>query len=393
MAPVKALTLVVAFCLAAGAFAEPAGARDDLADLLEPLREAQGLPALAAAVSREGEVVAAGAVGTRVLGMDLPVTLEDRFHIGSDTKAMTATLLGSLVEKGVLSWDSQVGEVRGERIDGMNPALAEVTLSQLLSHSSGLPSDTQEYMEIYFSSEAAQQNPDAARLWAIEQVKEEAPVVPDGPSPFQYSNFGYMIAGAMAEAAAGRPWEALIHEVIFDPLGLESAGIGPQARRGRYDAAVGHLAEENGDLTPMLWGPAADVPALLGPAGAAHMSVLDFLRWGSWNAAPDEPDPPIVSAETLAELHRPHVRTPVLENPPPGTPQQGEYAMGWSVITPPWAEEPMLMHNGSNGMNLAKILVDRERKLSIVVVTNAPGQPAETAAEQVMEQLFARYAQ
>lgn len=51
------------------------------------------------------------------------------------------------------------------------------------------------------------------------------------------------------------------------------------------------------------------------------------------------------------------------------------------------------MHNGSNGMNLAKILVDRERKLSIVVVTNAPGQPAETAAEQVMEQLFARYAQ
>ena len=148
--------MVVAFCLAAGAFAEPAGARDDLADLLEPLREAQGLPALAAAVSREGEVVAAGAVGTRVLGMDLPVTLEDRFHIGSDTKAMTATLLGSLVEKGVLSWDSRWAKCWG-RIDGMNPALAEVTLSQLLSHSSGLPSDTQEYMEIYFSSEAAQQ--------------------------------------------------------------------------------------------------------------------------------------------------------------------------------------------------------------------------------------------
>lgn len=143
----------------------------------------------------------------------------------------------------------------------------------------------------------------------------------------------------------------------------------------------------------MLWGPAADVPALLGPAGAAHMSVLDFVRWGAWNAAAGDPDPAIVTRETLAHLHRAEVRTPVRENPPPGTPDQGEYAMGWGVVTPPWADGPKLMHNGSNGMNLAKILVDREHELAIAVVTNAPGHAADEAAAQAMEQLFARYGQ
>ncbi|MDF2097376.1 serine hydrolase domain-containing protein [Aquibaculum arenosum] len=393
MTSLKALASVGIIGLLVGGLPETSSAQDDLAELLAPLREAQALPALAAAVSRDGEIVAAGAVGTRVQGMELPVTVDDRFHIGSDTKAMTATILGSLVEQGALQWESQVGEVLGERVEDMNPALAEVTLTQLLSHSSGIPSDTAEFLELYFSPEAAELNLVEARLWAIEQVKQEAPVVPDGPSPFQYSNFGYLIAGAMAEAAAERPWEALIHEVIFDPLGMESAGLGPQATRGRYDAPVGHLAQEDGELTPILWGPAADVPALLGPAGAAHMSVLDFVRWGAWNAAPGDPNPAIVTRKTLDHLHRAQVRTPRRENPPPGTPDQGEYAMGWGVVTPPWADGPKLMHNGSNGMNLAKILVDPERELSIAVVTNAPGQAADEAAEQALEQLFARYGQ
>lgn len=223
MTNLKALASVGMISLLVGGLPETSSAQDDLAELLTPLREAQGLPALAAAVSREGEIVAVGAVGTRVQGMDLPVTVDDRFHIGSDTKAMTATIVGSLVEQGALRWDSQVGEVLGDRVEDMNPALAEVTLTQLLSHSSGIPSDTEEFLELYFSSEAAELKLVEARLWAIDQVKGEAPVVPDGPSPFQYANFGYLIAGAMAEAAAGRPWEALIHEMIFDPLEMESA--------------------------------------------------------------------------------------------------------------------------------------------------------------------------
>jgi CubicO group peptidase (beta-lactamase class C family) len=68
------------------------------------------LPALAVAVTKDGKIVAAGAVGTRRIGIDSPVTLQDRFHIGSDTKAMTALLGAIPVEEGKLRWSSTVGD-------------------------------------------------------------------------------------------------------------------------------------------------------------------------------------------------------------------------------------------------------------------------------------------
>ena len=118
-----------------------AGAGRKLDAFLESVRANYALPALAAAVVKDGEVIASGAVGVRALGTDVPVTIDDRFHLGSDTKAMTATLAGMMVDEGKLRWDSTIGEVLGGKVQGMNPALAAVTLEQLLSHTSGIPTD------------------------------------------------------------------------------------------------------------------------------------------------------------------------------------------------------------------------------------------------------------
>ena len=79
--------------------------------MLQPTLAQYNLPSAAAAVVRKGALIAAGAVGTRRVGSDSPVTLEDRFHIGSDTKAMTSLLAAMLVEQGKLRWDSTVGGV------------------------------------------------------------------------------------------------------------------------------------------------------------------------------------------------------------------------------------------------------------------------------------------
>src|SRR5262245_13442787 len=90
--------------------AEPHG-RESLNEFLKPYLERYGLPAVAAAVARNGRIVAAGAVGTRRAGTNIPVTIDDRFHIGSDTKAMTALLAAMFVERGALGWDSTVAQV------------------------------------------------------------------------------------------------------------------------------------------------------------------------------------------------------------------------------------------------------------------------------------------
>lgn len=363
----------------------------DLQSYLAEVRAKFDLPALAAAVVKDGNVVAAAATGTRVHGGSVPVTIDDRFHLGSNTKAMTATLAGMLVEDGALAWDSRVGEVLGEDIEGMSPSLANATLEQLLSHSSGIPSDTEEMIELYFSNTAFEENLVQHRLHTLDAWKHNELVVPEG-SPFQYSNFGYVIAGMMLEKVSGTPWETLMHERIFAPLGMDGAGLGAQATYGLIDAAVGHRVAPDGSITPMLWGPAADVPPVMAPAGNAHMSILDYAKWAGWNAGRAERGPQLVAPATLAYIQAEHVQTPVRENPPPGTPSTGGYGLGWGIVAFEWAEEPLLTHNGSNSMNLARIVVDTDRDLAIVVTTNFPGGDANTAAGAVIEYLYTLYA-
>jgi CubicO group peptidase (beta-lactamase class C family) len=358
---------------------------------LEPVHAKYGLPAFFAAVAKDGRIVAAGAVGTRVQGRTIPVTINDRIHIGSDTKAMTATLAGMMVDEGKLRWDSTVGEVLGADIPNLNPAFAAIRLEQLLSHSSGIPSDNDEIAALYFSPDIYDYTlTDYRKRMIGAWGAKNAPKVPEG-SPFQYSNLGYVTVGAMIEKVSGEPWDNLIQRRIFAPLGLKSAGLGPQATFGLYDAPVGHKVD-GGKVTPVPWGPAADGPAALGPAGIAHLSILDFARWASWNAAEGRRRPQLVKPETLKLIHRPHVKTPMIENPKPGTPKTGEYGLGWGIVAFDWTGRPVLTHNGSNAMNLATVFIQPDIDLAIVVATNFPGEKADLAILETVEALYKQYA-
>ena len=89
-APMFFRLIIVASIVLNFLLAQSANAQTQLDDVLKPIRAKYGLPALAAAVVKDGSIIAIGAVGTRVLGTEIPVAVDDRFHIGSDTKAMTA---------------------------------------------------------------------------------------------------------------------------------------------------------------------------------------------------------------------------------------------------------------------------------------------------------------
>lgn len=373
----------------APALAKPAAR--SLNDELERIRAKHELPALAAAVAGGGAIVASGAVGARVRGRDIKVAIDDRFHLGSDTKAMTATLAGMAVDEGRLQWTATIGDVLGGDVSGLNSGLAAVSLEQLLSHSGGVPGDTEEIAKLYLSPDAFELSLPAQRLRVLSAWTSHAPETPPG-STFRYANLGYIIAGAMIEKAFGISWEELVTARLFEPLGLHSAGLGPQATMGKYDAPVGHQLSGRGAITPMPWGPAADVPPVMGPAGVAHMSILDFAAWAAWNAGRGKRGPALVKPETLERIHRPHVSTGKSLNARPGAPQEGAYALGWGVVKFDWSPEPLLTHTGSNGMNVAKILVDAERDLGVVVLSNFPVNKADAAASSLMATLYRRYA-
>lgn len=370
--------------------AAPARAETSLDALLDPIRTKYALPSLAAAVVKNGTLVAVGAVGVRVAGTTIPVTVDDRYHLGSDTKAMTATLAGMMVEEGKLSWNSTIGEVLGADLPKLRPKFAAITLRELLSHTSGIPTDNEEILKLYFSPDAYEHT---LKDWRLHMIgawgSKHDPSFP-ASGKFQYANLGYITVGAMIEKAAGKPWERLMYERIYEPLKLTTAGLGAQATFGLYDAPVGHRIEDDGKITPMAWGGSADLPGPVGPAGLAHMSIKDFATWAGWVAGGGKRGPPLVKPATLNVLETPAV-TMEIKNPKPGTPKSGSYAFGWGLSKFDWTEKPILTHNGSNGLNFASVAVDPDHDLAIVVTTNIGGAKPDEAALEVMKALYKEF--
>jgi len=360
--------------------------------MLEPVRVRFELPALAAAVVRNGRIVASGAVGTRRAGSVIPVTLDDRFHIGSDTKAMTSLLAATLVEGGKIRWDSTVAEIFPELVATMDSELKAVTLEQLLSHTSGIPSDNDTHVKLQLQSFAQDhKNLDELRYWLVGQLAKQ-PLQSKPGRHFAYANMGYMLAGAMLERVSGKTWEELIVERVFDPLGLKSAGLGPQSTLGRIDAPVGHESLPDGTLKAMLAGPNGDNPEVIGPAGTAHLSVLDFATWAAWNAGDGKRGPALVRPDTLRKLHTKVIDMPPKPDAPVGTPSSGSYGYGWVTVTPPFAQEPFLFHGGSNEMNVAYIMLQPKHDFGIVMMTNVGGQKADQAMQTLAQELYKRFA-
>ncbi|MBA4422176.1 MAG: serine hydrolase [Syntrophus sp. (in: bacteria)] len=358
--------------------------------MLRPYLTRYDLPAIAAAVVKDGKVISAGAVGTRKAGVKIPVTINDRFHLGSDTKAMTALLAAMLVEEGRLRWDTTIAETFPELVEKMDPGLGRVTLEQLLSHTSGIPTDNEDILKVYLGAMSQDGNLDDLRYWLVRQWSQR-PLEFDPGTKFAYSNMGYTIIGAMIERVGKKTWDEAITERIFIPLKLRTAGLGPQSSLGKIDAPLGHTIID-GKVQAVLAGPNGDGPSIIGPAGIAHMSVLDFAYWAGWNAGEGKRKPALVKPETMRKLHKPVITMPEKKDAAPGTPPGGKYAFGWGELTVDWAPYPLLYHGGSNGMNLAHIWLDTKRDFAMVIVTNVSGQKANTAFFALANELYKKFA-
>ena len=114
---------------------------DNIEDLLIQIHSKTGIPAIAAACVKDGRIIDHATVGLREYGKSSPVQKNDPFHLGSVTKSMTAMVIGKLVGRGVLSWNTRLGDVLDDL--GMREEYRAVTIENLLHHRGGLPSYTE----------------------------------------------------------------------------------------------------------------------------------------------------------------------------------------------------------------------------------------------------------
>ncbi|HEU5058280.1 MAG TPA: serine hydrolase domain-containing protein [Kofleriaceae bacterium] len=346
---------------------------DDLAGVLEPVRAGGELPALAAAVWRGSTLIAAGATGVRKLGAEAAVTAGDRWHLGSDTKAMTATLIGIHVERGTLDFEDTIGELfAGEEID---PGYQDVTVEQLRQHRGGAPADIP--ADIWSAMWEAGAAP-GAREEAVLAMLARPPA--QAPGTFVYSNAGYMMAGAALERTVGAGWDQLMRDELFEPLEMASCGFGAPGTAALIDQPWGHAIGDGGEPVPVAPGPQADNPPSLGPAGTVHCSLED---WGAFLAlhlagARQEPTE-LLTAATLARLQAPAAG--------------GDYAAGWVVVERDWAGGLALTHSGSNTMWFATTWLAPANDITYAVVTNRGDDDAAAAVDSAFAPLIDAYPQ
>ena len=342
---------------------DPPSTPENLNSLLQPILKKYDLPALAGAIVTSKGVVAVGAVGVRKYGTDTPVTINDQFHLGSDTKAMTAAMLATLVEQGKLSWDITLERAFPDLAPKMNPAYRKVTLEQLLAHRSGFTDESWPKGMTFRDVHNLPGTPREQRAAYVAMVLSEPPVSEPGTT-FLYSNRNYAVAGAIAEKIANDSWEGLMQKRIFDPLGMTTCGFGAMGGAAgsdpkKIDQPWQHTLLVLGVHRPIDPGPLADNPPAIAPAGTVHCSIVDWGKFVTAHLRGEQGKPGILKPETFKRLHT--------------APFGGDYAFGWMIAARTWAGGPALNHAGSNNQNFAIVWMAPAKDFAVLVATNQAG--------------------
>ena len=334
-------------------------------------RQKYGLTSLACA-NVDGDSVEVGVAGKLHSKSDVDVTQDSKYHLGSCTKMMTSALMARLVEKGKLKWSTTVSQAFPGFASSMDPQLKDVSLEMLLTHKAGMVPELR-FLDFSLVKRAFEH--DLSRRELAKAALEKPPQHPPGQK-FEYSNIGYTIAGAMAEAATGMSWEELMKREIFEPLGMKSAGFGPAGEEEPW----GHTAKrepvnpswetfwKEGKLPP-------DNPPVLGPAGTVHSNMED---WAKFIQAQGRRDESFLSKESWEYLQSPR---------PGDTYTPGGWLTGADGHFKTEAGD--LYHNGSNTMFYSFVRLRPGDGLNgpkaVLVATNQnSAQPGHELADELL---------
>ncbi|MEU2873243.1 serine hydrolase domain-containing protein [Streptomyces olivoreticuli] len=260
-----AAALAVAGTLPSSA-AQSHGPRDAVCKGMERLVRDDKFPAaLAATVDRDGHTRDC-ATGVADLKTKAKVPVDGQIRVGSNTKTFTATVVLQLVGEGKAGLDAPIekylpGLVRGEGIDGHN-----ITVRQLLQHTSGLPDYTGLMGEeaLFGKGRHTYYQPRTLLDLTLAHKAEFAP----GTS-WAYSNTNYLLAGLLIEKVTGRPVAEQITKRVIDRIGLRTTVKVPDA----FDSGSGIRFGLGLTSTPLscgglMWGHRGDIPGYHTRTGA-----------------------------------------------------------------------------------------------------------------------------
>lgn len=354
------------FCLIALLIARPAWAesRHDFSEVERHAASAVekgAVPSIAIALAKDGRIVYERAFGLADVEARVPATTHTAYPLASATKPITATALMVLNGRRTVSLSAPVETyLPALRFRDAAGNAAQVTLTQLLSHTSGLGT----YARIAYGKAIA-------RAGSLDDEFRRYGVLVNAPGRVsEYSNLGYGLIGEVIERQSGKPFAAFVDQAVFRPLGMKDSFIDPPRRR-TIPVAVGYDAVSV-RLPPLR----NNTPG----AGNAHASVHDLIRFGMFHLDPDTVTHPPLTRDAIATLQR---------NADPRALQHyygnAHYGLGW-YVRPDDGGHRVVWHEG--GMPGASAIIKLLPEQGIVAVALSNRTDANDLTQSLADEMI-----
>ena len=280
-----------------------------------------------------------------------PVTEHSVFRLGSVSKGFAGVLAGMLVEQGQIEWEDKVKEYMPSLCLATPEATNALSIENILSHSTGMIRHA--YTNLIEDGKSITQIADEFR---------NVPIVGQIGVSYAYQNAAYSLIEEVAREATGTPYDELLDQNIFDPLGMANASCSYEDITSSGDVAYPHsYNRRQARITSKYYNSKS--------SGGVNASITDMGEWlklllGNY--------PELMDEAALDEVFTPRVNTRRdrrYYNNWPGF-RNSHYAAGWRVLD---LGDRTLMHHGGyvNGYR-SEIAVDRENKIAICALFNSP---------------------
>jgi CubicO group peptidase (beta-lactamase class C family) len=337
---IACLALFLALPVLCSAQQSTAASLADIDGLVAAAMKELRVPGAAVGVIRDGQVLLAKGYGVRVLGGGEPVTANTVFAVGSVTKSFTAASCAAVVGDGKIDWDRPVREYWPWFSLHDPVATNLITLRDLLTHRSGLP----RHDFIRFSTPLPRDEL-LRRLRFLEPSRTFR-------ETFQYNNLMYVAAGFLCADRAGVPWEDLIRNRIFAPLGMAGSTVTVKDSQRLPDFARPHEMVDGQVRATDFY----DYQSFgIGPNGAVNSNATDLLKYLQFFL--DGGKTGVIPAAQMTQLF-----TPVTVS---GT---GAYALGWTLDH--YRGHPRRAHGGAITGFTANVAIYPNQKAAVAVLNN-----------------------
>lgn len=290
-----------------------------------------------ALVAENGKVIYKGGFGMANMEWNIPNAPDTKFRLGSITKQFTATLTMQLVEQGKIKLDGKLSDYLPDYRKDIGD---KVTIHQLLTHTSGIPSYTG--LPGFFAD--VSRNPYKVADFVKKYASGDLQFEPG--TKFSYNNSGYFLLGAIIERVTGKTYEQALQEMILDKVGMKNTGY------DHHDTilekrATGYAKTGNGYANAAYLD--MSIPYA---AGSLYSTVEDLYLW----------DQALYTDKLLAPQAKEMMYKPFLE----------DYAYGWAITKASFRVNdqpvPVITHDGGiNGFTTTIVRFPNEKNLIVLL--------------------------